>query len=413
MNREPWDVIVCGAGPAGAAVALLLARAGRRTALVDAAHFPRQKVCGEFLSAAGCRALIDLGLGALVAETPRLQTFQLAVPGGRVLEWRPDRPEQRDAAALSRWVLDAALVEAAVAAGATPFFGRRVRDVRIAGGRAEGIAAVAVDDADDVVELRAPLIVAADGRRSQVVRATGRTVGRPRGRIGFKQHVVVDDPTPYAGRLSLHSLPGGYVGVCPVDERTINLCGTMPKELLHPVHGAIGLALRRWTPPTAPLRRLLEAPPSATPAADGVRWSTMPDVARQCSTPQVDGVLYVGDAQGTIEPLTGQGMAMALSAAPLLVRHVLAADRRPIDRPRQQAYAAEWHAWFDPPIRAADWFGRWLRRPHLVTAAMVGAGLWPPLARAIITTIHRRTCVAVPSVEERDSGRRRVTRAER
>lgn len=395
MIRATRDFVIVGAGPAGAALALLLARAGRSVALVDAAHFPRQKVCGEYLSPIGRRMLIDLGLGRLFDTAPSPTCLELTVPGGRRFQWHPSHPELRDAAAVSRWKLDAALVDAASAAGAEMFLGRRVRGVQQAGGRASGVLAVAVDDADDVLDISADVVIGADGRRSQVVRETGSTVGHLAGLVGFKHHATVDDMRSFEGRLTLHALPGGYVGACPIDGNTMNLCGVIPQSRLQASHGNIAAALRCWVPHTAPLRPLLD---DSTTNGDGGnsngengRWSTMPDVHRQRSRPSVDGVLYIGDAMGTIEPLTGQGMTMAFASAHLAAQHLLRDPSRGMNRDAQRAYESAWDKQFGRAIRASDWFGKLLRHPKLLNAAIASSTVFRPIADFLIDLFHRRT----------------------
>src|SRR3989454_8624885 len=65
---DRWDVVVVGAGPAGATTALLLARAGASVLLVDRARFPRDKACSEYLSPATTEILERLGGGVLRAR---------------------------------------------------------------------------------------------------------------------------------------------------------------------------------------------------------------------------------------------------------------------------------------------------------------------------------------------------------
>jgi 2-polyprenyl-6-methoxyphenol hydroxylase-like FAD-dependent oxidoreductase len=396
VAQSSFDIIVAGAGPAGASLALRLARAGRRTALVDPALFPRQKVCGEYLTASAWRNLDEMGLSALRAKAVELDAMNVAVPSGRHVDCRFE-PDSRPAA-LSRYVLDDQLVGAAVRAGVELFLERRVRHVRVRDGAAVGVTLADVRHAGDSLELDAPLVVAADGRRSQVVRDTGELRSRPAGLVGYKRHLHVDDMRPFSGRIAMHSLPGGYLGVCPVDDRTVNLCGLLPKERLQAARGDVTAALRNWLAPAAALHELLDACPADNgPSFDDdalSRWSTMPDVAPQSAEPRVGGVLYVGDAMQTIEPLTGQGMTIALASARLAAEEIVDAPRGRIDADRQRRYALACRLRFQAAIRWSNWFARLLRTPRTVAALMTLAGPSRRLSGRILTAVHNRTLTA-------------------
>src|SRR3954469_24638507 len=117
MPSEPWpdlsrpfDVVIAGAGPAGGSLALRLATAGLRVALVDAARFPRDKLCGEFLSPEAWGALADLGLAEAVAGSGYrpIRRVRLTTPSGRVLDAEFPGPP---GIGLGRSVLDDLLVQ--------------------------------------------------------------------------------------------------------------------------------------------------------------------------------------------------------------------------------------------------------------------------------------------------------------
>ena len=90
-----WDAVVVGAGPAGAATALLLARTGARVLLLDRARFPRDKPCSEYLSPGTTRVLERLGGGVLesvaAASHARLTGMKVVAPSGAEMIGRFDR----------------------------------------------------------------------------------------------------------------------------------------------------------------------------------------------------------------------------------------------------------------------------------------------------------------------------------
>ena len=161
------DVLVVGAGPAGAAAAITLARAGRAVTVVDKATFPRDKICGDGLTTGALRLLDQLGLDPkAVSSWQQVDDVVVSSPTG----WSATFPLPRDrgvyAAVARRMDLDAALLDVARDAGAEVL---------------EGVAVTGADDGSDVVELtlddgrtlRAPYVLAADGMWSPLRKLLG------------------------------------------------------------------------------------------------------------------------------------------------------------------------------------------------------------------------------------------------
>jgi flavin-dependent dehydrogenase len=297
---------------------------------------------------------------------------------------------------LSRYRFDERLVTTAQQAGVELYLQRRIRRVHVDDGRVTGATLTDVRHAHEAGELRAPIIVAADGRRSQVVRDTGTVHGKPAGLVGYKRHVRVADLRPFARRIDMHSLPGGYLGICPVDDLTVNLCGLLPKERLQEARGDVATALLKWISPRSPVAELLACCRSSAEVDSGQDdalscFSTMPDVSPQSAEPRVEGVLYVGDAMQTIEPLTGQGMTIALASARLAAERILAAPGGRVGADEQRSYALEWRRRFAPAVRWSAWFARLLRSPRMVTSLMMLASPSPRVAQRILGAFHHRT----------------------
>ncbi|WP_280483094.1 NAD(P)/FAD-dependent oxidoreductase, partial [Nocardia cyriacigeorgica] len=170
---EYTDVIVVGARCAGSAVAMTMARAGRRVIVLDSAQFPSDTLSTHLLWPGGLAELDALGVLDQVEElgAPRLTSAFAAGAGYRVPSEFAPADGIDYAMCVRRTGLDAVLVGAARTAGAEVRERCRVLELVWADDRCAGVRYR--DRADAVVELRAPLVVGADGRRSTVARLCG------------------------------------------------------------------------------------------------------------------------------------------------------------------------------------------------------------------------------------------------
>lgn len=154
--RDRWDLVVVGAGPAGSTAALAALRADpdARVLLLDAAEFPRDKVCGDGVAPHALDVLGGLGVdvGALTAGTAPVLGLRLTAPSGVTAA----RGFARPTSVVPRALLDARLVAAAQEAGA------RLRRHRVR-------SLVAVADGVEVDgRFHARTVIGADGAESVV-----------------------------------------------------------------------------------------------------------------------------------------------------------------------------------------------------------------------------------------------------
>src|SRR3954463_8051617 len=217
------DVLVVGAGPAGAIAAIVLARAGARVRLIDRAAFPRDKLCGDTLNPGTLALLRRLGL-ADVVDAEGLVVEGMRVTGERALSLMTRYPDGLYGRAISRRRFDQMLVEAAVAAG-----------VRFEPGVAAHAAIVDDQRPRRVVwsatrrrrEVHARVTIAADGRHSTIAFGLGlaRHPDRPR---RWAIGAYFENPEPASRCGEMHIRAGRYVGVAPLPSGLVNICVVRP-----------------------------------------------------------------------------------------------------------------------------------------------------------------------------------------
>lgn len=395
------DVAVIGAGPAGATVALLLARAGWNVALLDRSPFPRLKPCGDCLSPGATPILERLGLGdAVRALHPALlDGWRIIAPGGSAFEARfADIEGARATAAfaVSRDRLDHALARAARDAGASFHPGARVDDLlRATDGRVTGVNGRDVHGRP--FRLLSRLVIGADGLRSITARRLG-LAGRPARlrKLSITAHLIGVRDLDTLGEMHLGD--GAVAGVAPVSD---DPAGDDPVANVTLVVDAARFGRLVAADPAAFFRdrlrafprlagRFDDAHPAPTTADPRARHpGDLPAPAwpgdllasgpfdRPGAGVIADGAALVGDAAGYFDPLTGQGIHHALLAASILAEEADAALRSGRTDARALARYARRHARAVRGTRVLQHFIEAIvARPRLADRAI------PPLARA-------------------------------
>jgi flavin-dependent dehydrogenase len=302
-----WDVVVVGAGVAGAVSAYRLARRGLRVLLVERAHWPRHKPCGGCVNAAALRLFADIGLGDVCMAGIGYDRLRLA-SGHReaMLPLRAGR-------AISRRRLDALLVGHAVAAGARFLPATRATLGHVAVNRRH----VVLRRGPETTGIRTRLVLACDGLQSALMDSepaadlqvdTDSPIG-----IGTTIPASRDYPP---GAIHMACSSQGYVGVVQVEDRCVNVGAALDPAWLKSRGG-----------PRAAVPEVLHAAGLPTPSTlTRAHWRGTPRLTRRRRPLGGIRVLVVGDAAGYVEPFTGDGMAWALAAAtaaePLALRGV-------------------------------------------------------------------------------------------
>ena len=379
-----WDAVVIGAGPAGAAAAIRLARRRRRVLLVDRAAFPRPKVCGCCLSPAAVRELSALELPA--ERSPRrvpLDAIWVAAAG------REARIAVSGGATVSREALDTALVHAAIDAGAAWLPEATVTTVAEAD---VGATATLHGPTAAPATLRAGIVVIAAGLADAVRIRPGSAptapveTSRPRrvarkSFIGLGATLPADAGTLAAGQLVMAVGRAGYTGIVRLEDGRIDVAAAVDPAAVSTLGASAAVIDTILTEVGGIARRSV--------ARDGLAAAAIRATPRLThTTPLIASgrgtILRIGDAAAYVEPFTGEGIGWALASARVLAGALLA-DPSAIDCSTRFANAhARVFAAHHARCRRVAAF---VRRPWLAAGAVHAARLAPAIAARVVPWI--------------------------
>lgn len=255
-------ITIIGGGLAGLRLGIALREHDVPVTIYEAGHYPRHRVCGEFISGVGQEFVTTLGVQTRPART----AVFVSGDGG----WRFDLP--RPALCVSRYHLDNALAEAFCAVGGKLVYGTRA-------------------------QFKGEAVVHATGRRAHAVENGWRW-------FGLKAHAR---GVELEADLEMHLVSHGYVGVCGLPNDEINVCGLFRKRSGDTDRVTLADSLG----PRFAGARWIE---DSEVAVSGLCF---------CA-PHTNGECHIGDAHAMIAPLTGNGMSMAFESAETAIDPLLA-----------------------------------------------------------------------------------------
>jgi flavin-dependent dehydrogenase len=370
-----YDIAIVGAGPAGSSLAIRLATAGKRVVLIEKAKFPREKLCGEFISPECLAHFAELG------ALDRMQVSGGVGIGETLFYGRSGRgvgvpsamfgSRYEAALGLSRAEMDLQLLQRAREVGVEVLEQTTATRPVLENGRVGGLK---LKTGALEREIETSLVTDATGRIRALARKTdGAQVPRAK-LIAFKTHVRgVDIPED---RCEIFSYRGGYGGTSRVEGGMYNLCFIAAAEDVRRLGSD---ATRVFKEIVCSNKRAAEVFRNVEFTGD---WLAVPieRFGRGTLSP-MPGMLTVGDAAAFIDPFTGSGMLLALESAKIASEAIVAAADISKVAP---AYEKGYRAAFDQRLRVCSWLRRASFVPFLAELTVFGLSLNTSLRNRLV-----------------------------
>ena len=382
-----FDAVIIGAGPAGSAAAILLARAGWAVALVEKQRFPRRKVCGECVAASNLPLLDALGIGTAFAADagPPLRRVTLLRDRHQVSADLPaaDHGHHPWGRALGRELLDSMLLDEARAAGAYLLQPCSVLEL----GQVTGTWYCKLRAADSAIALtlRSPVLIDAHGAWQSLSADQPPAHRAPAAADLFAFKANFSGAALRTDTISVLALDGGYGGMVVADGGVTTVACCIRRDRLGDVRRAsptkrAGDAIETWLK-----RQCAGVGLALREATREGQWLAAGPIRPATRIRANDKFFRIGNAAGEAHPILGEGISMALQSAALLCSHLLGdqpSARVPGDVPHyelQRRYEFDWHRRFDARLRTAATFAQVAMRPRAAAGLISLAGHWPAL----------------------------------
>jgi flavin-dependent dehydrogenase len=306
------DLAIIGGGPAGASAAMESLRRGLSVAIYERDRFPRDKVCGEFISAESL-PLLESAIPDALKAGARILSAEFVSQRGRTVCF----PLPKPSLGLSRRALDQALWQSAVAHGALAMEAMLVRRVSRSG--SQGNATWEIESSNGE-RLRARALLVACGRWWKLEGLSSPADPSRRSSagdwMGVKTHFR---GMASRGQVEVYFFPGGYCGLAPVEGGLYNACCLLNRSLSRKASGQGAADFRSWLGKIARSPALDERLKCSSQSGPVITTAPVRLARREAVQ---DGALRAGDAAGFLDPFTGDGISMALHGGRLAAREI-------------------------------------------------------------------------------------------
>lgn len=371
IDRDKEDIVIIGGGLGGLTAATLLAKNGRSVLLIEKKNYPFHRVCGEYISNEVRDFLQREDIFPFELQPAELSQFKLTSASGRTVEM----PLDLGGFGISRYAFDDYLYQKAKALGVK--FSLREQVLGTVFLPAKEYFQLELQSGET---LYANHVIGAFGKRSMMDRSLERSFIHKRSPyIGVKYHIKgAFEPDT----IAIHTYPGGYCGLNPIEDGLFNLCYLGSRNQLRDC-GNIQKMEERFLYQNPYLKKLFTE-------ADFIR--ERPEVINEINfepkLPVENHLLMVGDAAGLIAPLFGNGMAIAIHSGKLAAEALLQNTSRSAI---EEQYRKRWHGTFKNRLAMGRLVQKLFSVPQMAELSTALIQSSPFLGRQIMKRTHGKS----------------------
>jgi len=315
-NNTHFDIAIIGGGLAGLCFAIQAADKGYAVALFEKESYPYHKVCGEYISKESWPFLMRLGLPLEQMALPIINQLQVSSVNGKLFS----HALPLGGFGISRYTLDAFLAEIAVKKGVQLFTQTKVNDIVFTeSGEKEGGFVIKTQSQQGNKEWKAAIAIGSFGKRSNIDVQWKRDFVQQKPHklnnyIGIKYHIRYNHPMD---TIALHNFENGYCGMSKIEKDKSCLCYLTIAQNLKDNNNSIKQLEQHILYKNQFLKEIFQTAEFIFPQPIAISQISF----QQKSTVE-NHVLMLGDAAGSITPLCGNGMSMAMHASKLAYEQI-------------------------------------------------------------------------------------------
>ena len=370
-NSMTYHIAIIGGGLAGLSLSIDLKSRGYDVLVIEKGNYPRQKVCGEYISIESYRYLLSLCPTLADKNLPQISQFKLSTTSEKEFNTTLDL----GGFGVSRYLLEELLFIEAKKRGVAFMLNTKASDINFDSSQ----EAYSIQTNQGIVN--ASLVCNSTGRKSnfETKEKANQSIGT--NYVGVKYHIKLNRNPKL---IEIHNFPGGYCGISNIEENKTCLCYIVNSEKLKSVGNSIPQLEKQILSKNKHLKNIFN-----TAEFIFKEPLTISGINFLIKAPAKDGSFFIGDSAGSIAPISGNGMSIALRSASVLAKNIdLYFSKKITKQELVTNYSHFWKKEFSTRIKLSRHFQKLSEHPFLTKMTIRLFNSLPSLASLVIKQTH-------------------------